>query len=516
MKSLRIILWGCLAAALALAEAGCTTLTAPVPPTLPSDLTGYFWPNADASFNYVSGTGSSHAVQIKQGGTIIDKDLTTDSSVTLKATSSGGTVTLSGLSSSDLLGLDPSLSVVADTAPSPTAKPIAIRSIATLGRTLYVASDTALYQYLPQGDSLLWVQHPAWNNNVQLYSGRGGSPTGGSLYAVEIGGTHVWWSGKPMNWNASQSPDPSAITCFAPGDGGGANHSQHWIACGAQLYRYSYGVYTPIGQPFSGPIAAMEEEGFGVSDLFVCLRSGAIFQVHEDDRADSLGTVAPNTITSMANGYIGTTNGLYSLFMFPAPRLSKMRGGSVTTLLGWNNYGTGGVFGGLMNDSVFSRSGPAELPFGVPSNAQVTQFADTGMGQLYALAGTQLFELYIGNWILRAQGTVASAKWSPGTFTLLKDDTGWLAAYVENFSSNNIHGYAYLASVVIGKEGSANVQLDGIAYNDVIAVQYTPNMRGIVETVAAPSYLIYFERGKGPIRIERTEAGVKTITRLVQ
>lgn len=515
MKSLRFIIIGCLAAALA--AAGCTTLTAPVPPTLPSDLTGYFWPNTDASFNYVSGAGSSHAIQIKQGGTIIDKDLTTDSSVTLNATSMGGTVTLSGLSSSDLLGLDPSLSVVADTAPSTTAKPIAIRSIATLGRTLYVASDTALYQYLPQGDSLLWVQHPAWNNNVQLYSGRGSGPTGGSIFAVEIGGTHVWWSGKPMNWIASQSPNASPITCFAPGDGGGANHSQHWIACGAQLYRYSYGGYAPIGRPFSGPIAAMEEDGFGVSDLFVCLRSGAIFQVHEDDRADSLGTVAPNTITSMANGYIGTTNGLYTLFTFPAPRLSKIRAGSVTTLLGWNNYGTVGVFGGLTNDSVFSRSGPAELPFGVPSsNRPVTQLADTGAGQLYALAGSQLFDLYKGFWILRAQGTPTVSKWSSGTFTLLKNDTGWFAAYVENFSSNNIRGYAYLASVVIGKEGSANVQLDGIAYNDVIAVQYTPNMRGIVETVAAPSYLIYFQRAKGPIRIERTEAGVKTITRLVQ
>ena len=511
MKSLLFTLVACLA--VALATAGCTTLTAPVPSTLPSDLTGYFWPDKDTSYTYVASTGNSHSITTKKGGIIVDKDLNTDSSVTLSVSDGISTVTISGLSSSDLLGLDPSLSVVADTTPSSTAKPIAIRSIATLGKALYVASDTAFYQYISPGDSLIWIQHPIWSN-VRLISGKAGG-FGWSLFAVELGGTHIWSTGKPLNILAMRLA-PAPISCFAPGDGGGSKHSQYWIACGKQLYRYSNGGYAAIGLPFSDQIAAMEEVGGG--DLMLGLQSGALFQVRDDDNSDSIGVV-PFPITAMANGYIGTTNGLFNISGFPPRRIVSVRPDSISALIGWA-LGNG-VYVGLNNDSVISGVTSfmgvySELAFGVPSTVPVSQFADTAATVLFALAGTQLFELYNGNWMLRAQGTVTGSTWLPGTFTLLKNDTGWRSAFVEDFSASNIRGYAYWASVVLGKEGSANVQLDGIAYNNVIAVQYSRIAAGVLASTAAPAYVIYYERGFGPIRIERTQAGVTSITRIVQ
>ncbi|MDP4198896.1 MAG: hypothetical protein Q8922_10860 [Bacteroidota bacterium] len=488
---------------LGLALAGCTTLTAPVPATLPSDLTSYFWPNKDTSFNYIASTGSGHAITLTSGGAIYDKDLGTDSTVLLNVSLGNAQVNISGLSAADLLGLDASLSIVSDTAPNFGSNPLALSSIASIGKTLYASSGNNIYQYYPHGDSL----HAVWQapfSGIRLIAGRASN-----LYAFQIGGNGIAIKQKGANWTASV-PAPGNINCFTPGDEFGHDHVHFWIATGPRLYRYSQSGWAPVGFVFSAPITAMDEV-FDDDNLLVGLSNGALFNVHSDGHRDSLGMLPP-PITAIENGFVGTSNGL---FTFYGPSLTPVRNGAITALLG---SGGGGVFAGLSNDSVFWYFNNAQIDFGTPASVPVSQFSDTGLTPpLFALAGSQLYEHQKDNsWVLRGQGTPTASKWTPGTFTMLKDVPDWRAAYVEDFSSNDIRGYAYWASVVLGTQGSANIQLDGLAYNDVIAVQYTPMINGVVENISAPTYLIYYQRGRGPIRIERTEAGVKTITRLVQ
>src|SRR5580704_17941769 len=131
------------------AFAGCTTLLAPQEPQPPSgsDLAGYFWPDATASYRYES-TFGIHKV-VTSGGTIFDYNQN-GATTTFTVTKSNGSFSLSGFTPSDIFGFDPSLQIVSDTvAPGPHVE--AIHSIATFGQhgkqsTLYALSNSTLYK----------------------------------------------------------------------------------------------------------------------------------------------------------------------------------------------------------------------------------------------------------------------------------------------------------------------------------------------------------------------------------
>lgn len=495
---------------LAVALSGCSnTLTGPQ--TLhTSEANTYFWPDSDATYKYVSDVdGHTHAIVVKKGAGIVDRDLTSnDSNVQLSVNSSAGTTTLTGLASNDIFSLDRSLLVVADSAPSKNYAPQPVNSITTMNGTMYVLTDTAVYQYFSRGDSLHWFS--SWSSllkGFKLYQ----DPNTSRLYAAQIGGISGVYSftngGK--SWS-NVSSSTGQMDVFAAGDGKDSK-AQYWFSSGRQLFRFDGTNNVPVGPTFLQNITAIEHSGYGGNAVtLVGLSDGTVFSIDRNDQRQQVENMTGPAITSISSGFVGSQKGIYA-YGFTRQQVSADPSSIAFSASG--TYHQWYLYNALPDNSVTSFDGQSTTPLGKPAQGQISQLAADYMARVYALIGTKVYGYRDSGWLWLARSLPRNAQWLPGGMRLLKDDdSAWVAAYMENLASKVDRGYAYLAKVILK---APHVDLDGIRYNDVIAVRYTANANGIDETATMPEYTIYYERGLGPVRIEKRQGGVTHTTRIV-
>jgi hypothetical protein len=504
--------------AVAVTLTGCSnTLTGPVATTQPFNFPDYFWPDVDTLFQYVRDVdGHTHILSITKNGPVKDHDLNTDSIYTLTVARTADGINSSGFSSYDCFAFDPVLEIVTDSTPDPKFTPIRIKSIASVFSTgtwtyrMYAIDDTALYQYASEADELSWICSlpTGMSPSVRLFEDQNKS----KLYLVEIGGRNIYSitpTSKSPSWSSPKmAPNPIAV--FAAADS--RDQFPYYIASGGQIYQYDSksNQFNNNIPPFATTIAALEKEQGGPTgnSLLIGLTDGKVFAMDPSNIPQPIINLQ-SPISSIAGGMIATTNGLYSTGNGFQPAVYS---GSVSALY-TIGYGQGTtVYAALSNDSVVAYNNLHFTGLGIPFNGVATQFAWDYKNRPYALVGNRVFGLRDYGWETKAQSTSKTAQWSPGGFKMLSKDDQWLAGYVVNFASNNRRGYAYKAKLEIP---SSDIKLDGILYENVIAVRYTPNALGVAETVHAPEYLIYYQKGTGPIRIEKSEAGTKQITRIV-
>ena len=128
MRKLIVILVLCAAAA-----SGCTTLTAPPPPIAvgPNGMTGYFWPDSNATYIYTS-MGDSESVTISKAGNVMavtTADLISKTLATVYDTITPGIASFNSLSASTFLQIPDSTILVSDTNQILIPAPIKIKAM---------------------------------------------------------------------------------------------------------------------------------------------------------------------------------------------------------------------------------------------------------------------------------------------------------------------------------------------------------------------------------------------------
>ncbi len=454
-------------------------------------------------------------ISVFADGTILDKDNSSGTSTTLTLTKVGTGYALGGFSSDDVLGLDPWLEVVSDTTvPAPSVE--AIRSIAAMNPdpkhnfgTVFAASDSVLYDIDLAANKLVRLSALPMNGLTLAED-----VTGTGVYAYQKGGSNIFWTGDHgANWILHTTPPGAGITAFAsanPGD----DHAGDlfWVACGGQLYRFSFGSNT--GTPLSCPIeniTALEAEQGGV---IVAGADGSIFDVPRSGAA-SPRTVIPGAIRGMAWNYVSTANGIYD-FTHSGPPIDS-NGNSAIYVADLS------VFGARDDGTIdrFTIFGPSNMVnLSAPSStATVTQFAFPYQGSLdpnkgiYVLAGSRVFYRQdASTWVSVNQVLSSPPSLNPGTLTLLRGDPTWNAGYVENMKGEVPHGDMYQAT----SSGSVSAYLDRNVYDNLLIVSLTPHAGAMLDTANGPQYNLYYQKGVGLIRIERMEHGTETVTKLLR
>jgi hypothetical protein len=507
-----------------LAIAGCTTpLTAPqqLPPTgiSASDLSSYFWHDS-TSYHYQSSV-SGHSLSVQAGvTTIVDKNQSTNINTTFMVTNANGAYSMSGFSHNDLFAFDSLLQIVSDTA-SPAPMIETIRSIASItplfgGQAkLYAASDSVLYE-VDLGPN------PVLKRLVSIPSGYTLSEDAQDLFlfAYQFEGNSIMWtSDNGSHWTSITTP--SKITAFTSGAAGNFFNETCWFACGQDVYKVSGGTTIAHVNSLPSTVVTLASENGAV---IAGLNNNALYLVPDGGSATLVQTLS-NTLQGIAfvpsiftNNPVlaGTSNGVYSVSA--SGQIVNIGSGSVSAI-----YSTGSSIFAAVNSGIlhFYPSGTLYDSYLNPPTGIVTQFArpiglpDSTQG-VYVLSGTTIFrrdsDAAGSRWTQVNQ--VISPQWhpQPGALTLLTSDTNWLAGYIVN-TAGLPRSYAYRAS---GSGPYAQVTLDNVSHNNVFMVRYTAySSNGVADVTDIPEYLIYFQQGTGPIRIERTENSNTTITRLV-
>ena len=57
-------------------------------------------------------------------------------------------------------------------------------------------------------------------------------------------------------------------------------------------------------------------------------------------------------------------------------------------------------------------------------------------------------------------------------------------------------------------EHADSLILNTVAYHDVIVIRYAVEKNGAPDNTSVPEYLVYFQRGVGPVRIEKSQQGM--------
>ncbi len=497
-----------------IALAGCTTeLTGPQAPTgvTGSDMADYFW--HDSTYHYQSSTGLQ-TIQVQANGTIVDYNPAVGQNTFFSTTKSNGAFSLSGFSPSDIFGLDPSLQVVPDTIfGNPWTE--TIRSIAAVnsesGSYLFAASDSVLYQVTLQPINSLVRLSVLPVRGLTLVQ----DVTGNGLYAYQKGGDTILWTDDGYNWLAFTAPT-AGITAFASSsptinDG----DDLFWVACGANLYQFS-SISKALTAVTSCPltnIVALEANRNGV------IAGGDNGQIYEVSYygSSTLQATVPGTLDGIAAKFASTSSGVYDFTNASATVLS----GNYSTI-----YSTGvSIFaaqsgGAVDHFALFGAPNDVVLPAPNGSNV-VTQFALPSQGPydpnsgVFALAGTQVY--YRQNattWVPVNQTVVPPPALKPGSLTLLDSNSSWIAGYIErNNMGGPQHSYTYYAT---SSGPVAQVKFGGATYNNVLLVNYVAKLNGMTDSDDVPQYNIYFEKGLGPVVIQRSENGSVTTTTLVK
>ncbi len=513
-----------------LSVAGCTTLTAPDPDSPNTfSLTAYFWPSQDTVLSYQTDSGN-HSISLNSTGTTAtDLGPSSPEAASLTIQKSGSTISLGGLTAADIFGIDPEIQIVGQTTPITSSQSISIQSIASVGPNLYLASSTKLYRNLPgqQPQDLGPLPAPG----VQLRAGLDGE----MLYAVEFGGDRVFFATvksnpSTINWSTVVG-NGGSITAFAPLDdrSGGSGQNIFLTATGGQLYQgtddHGNATASPFGPMLSGTVTAIEwEQGFGPPTALAGMQDGRLFQVGAGRKPIDSVTVINfgSRITAISQGFVGTQQGLYAFDGFSL--WGQINTNPVLTLL---NAGSNAVFASLSTGQVIgvSNRGLNIVPFGYPNGTSgatafgvtLTQSGGSRVATLFALAGASLFQ-HDANvpstaWTPINSVTTGSTQWPAGTFTILANGaSSWQVGYALRTDLGTSRVYTYNASVT----GQHAMVLDNVGYSDVIIVTYLASLAGVADTTVMPKFVIYFQKGLGPIRIERTENLWTEIVRLVK
>jgi hypothetical protein len=485
--------------------AGCSTITAPGL-SHPSDLTNYFWPDSNVTYVYQS-VNDTHTLTYTKGGGIADIDKSSGDTTSISISN----YSLSGLSASDLFGLDSGLQVVQDT--TLISHPLAIRSIASAGNKLLATSDDSLYEIVADALSRpVGLPH----RGVQLYDN--GGPF---LYAYVRGGDSIFSSmDEGHSWTRDGLPAPATgITGIIPDDGQDLNGDVLWVAAGNNLYGRSPSAWKIYSA--GGLIGALTSNG---DSIFAGINNGGNYTIVAIDRDAHTGTV-PRIVCSSSgiinrliadhdHLYIGTNSGLYIYDLRQGAFMSHPDFGNVTALAMANPFVVVGHMDGKIGlwDGIYQPEGSA-------GSGAVTQFAFSPppVGDVFARTDSTVYDNTSNmTWAPIRVPPSRSGAGRPGSFTLLANNpAGWQAGFVESMKSSFPRSYTYQASY-LGHADS--IVLDSIGYHDAIMIQYTafPSNSITPDATDIPQYLIYFERNVGPIRIEKTEKGLTTVTRLVK
>ncbi len=492
---------------------GCSpSLTAPQEPKV-TNLLSYFWPDSTATYRYqVSSTGDVHTISVQQGSNIItDQEQDGDTVSNLSIIRSASDRSMSGFGSHDFLDFGSSVQVVQDTT-APIMHPEAIRSIAALNShfggspALYAATDSVLYQ-VDLGTNTL--THP---NSLRIHGlTLAEDQSGFGIYAYQYGGRGVFWTNNSgATWFGDSTPVGTAITAFTSS----SSFDQFWVACGPQLFEFTYGNSSGILVPCGtlGDITALEvcPDGPSAGHILAGDADGNVFDVSQ---SKLVGT-APAGVLGIAGDYITTNGGIFNFYQSGSPLIAA--GDSAI-------YSTGfSIFAARPDGSVDHFINPSQnANLSAPmAGVMVTQFAypvqtprDPNKG-IYALAGGQIF--YRTDSTHWSAPITPPASLVPGSLTLLRSDTGhWIAGYLESNHNGVQKGYGYLAQTI---PPAPQVKFydngEETTFDDVLVVSYSSQSNGIADTTNVPQYTIYYKNGKGPIRIERTYNGKTIVTRL--
>jgi len=513
-----------------IALAGCeTALTPQMPPTGPggsTNISDYFWPDTNATYFYQSFAGnlaqSNHKV-VLGGQTIFDYNQTNGQTARFTVANVNNSYALSGFQQSDLFDFDPSLQIVSDTI-APASQSVTIRSISSVTpysqpARLYALSNTQLYSVDPGSFSLQPIGD--FPPGFTLAEDAGNQ----FLFAYRLGSDSiVWRPNDSQPWALVVTPAP--ITAFASA----SSFSGYlcWFASGNTVYHISgNGAISPSTTLLPATIVCLAS---GSSGAFAGTTDGSIFTISKNSGAAHLVQTVPGTLNGIAYVPFGSNNpvlaatstGVYAINLFgPSDTLQQLDDGNILSI-----YTTGSSVFASRADSVFhyNANGTRYGNYAAPTSGPITQYArptgppDPSQG-VYALAGGSLFRLdnpQGGTPMWTPANQIVTAPWHPnaGSLTLLKNDSLWLAGYIANLGGggpppqNQPKLYLYQAH----SGGSyAQATLDGITYNNVLFVQYTAYSNGIADLNDVPQFLIYYQKGVGPIRIEKTQTGKSTI-----
>lgn len=331
-----------------------------------------------------------------------------------------------------------------------------------------------------------------------------------ALYAFQKGGNEVWrTTNDGFSWS-SYTTAPG-ITAFASDPGRIGN--LFWVACGSQLYVFSNtSVDTIIAAPL-GTITALEadiDDGILAAD-----NSGLIFDFsHTGKLGPNLNIGSP--VRGLVSDFVSTQSGVFNF-----TDSKKIVNNNDSALYATTNTIYAARYDGSGMVDYFANStqtNPATFPAPVPG-ATVTQFAYPGLSNpngtgVYALVGSQVFYLQSPTAWDPVNQVIAAPPFQPGSLTLLDSSSAWVAGFVERILPDTAQrGYVYYAT---SSGPFKTLNLNGTTYNDVLIVSYTSKANGVTDTTGVTQFNIYYEKGIGPVVIERSWNGSVVTTVLKQ
>ena len=497
-----------------IALASCTPPLVPQPPTPPppGDLANYFWPmNIDTSLQYQTTDPSGHVVaqhKIALSGTNIF-DVSNGQTGTFTVNQTNGTSSITGFSSFDIFGFDPSMLIVSDTV-LPAAVPVPVRSIATFSThskptQTFALSDSAIYtidnsQHLDLVGSFL----PGFTLSEDLESQY--------LFAYQSGGNAILYSVDPVDnfWTPLVQPVPINVFTSTP-----YYSDLCWFASSNMVYRVSSGSNNPttLAATLSSNVVALAAAYDGV---YALTSDGKLYDINRNGTTPKVLVNVPGNPTGIVTvgfgTFIGSSYGLFSLS-------SNDTLATLTTKPILSVYTTGYSFFATTVDSVlhYLSNGTLYGEYPNPSTGSVSQFAkstNSSSGAVFALTGSSTFYLNPPTWSAIDQSVAPPWQPVPGALTLLKDgDSSWTAGYLASFRNGTLRFFAYHAT---SSGPYAKYSLNSSQYSNILIVHYTPMSNGVGDHDDAPEFLIYYQKGFGPIRIERTEGNNTTATQIVK
>jgi hypothetical protein len=492
---------------------GCQHLTAPSPDKPTNGDLSYAWPDKDTVLTYRSSSGD-HIITLTKGGAISDKAVYSGTSTRLVPATSDGNYTLAGLTTNDLFGFAGDVQIQV----TPTIIPI--RSIASMNGIVYALSDTAIYQYDPSDNSFKWVGSTP-KPSLTLFEDR--QPGKMRLFAAALGGGDVWMltlQGPSSNikWTPIFTAPVRISTILSDRAHDG---DAIWFASDNMVFRYSMKKgFDDKGVLFSDVVTSLDEGRLAYSDAIVGLRNGNIGVIH-DDTSTEFSSV-PSEITGIALGLVASRSGLFDILGLPQPSSKPIRDdlSNVFPLHPSNGQDVAVAFA---DGRMAEFDNGIVRPLGTPvTGIPVQQFATAGPNStdFFALAGNQVWIAQGMTWKpVRAIMQSAPPIPKSASIVLLSTDTAWTTTLTQDLGNGNSVGIIYNASVIAP---ASAVRLDDIDYSDVLTVNYVPTGQttaspGVTLVSATmPGFTIYYQRGVGPIRIQRVMNGVSTVTSLVK
>jgi hypothetical protein len=494
---------------IALATSGCNHLDAPdkdIDQAFQEDPSGYFWKNSTNMYRYAvtsanAAVGDTESIQITAGSgslsAITLKGGVGDPSSAFTAVLQTGSVTLDGLSALSFLSVDPGTFFTRDSTPT-TKVSLKVTAIMESRDEIYAATDNGFYNYqpgtglqpiskeLPSGITVLCETHPM-------------GPGPALFYAIDKDSGAVYASkDKGQTWTSVESAGGPIVAVSADND--------LVISLGTTIKRLRPGtlrwvVDNNVSLPPGNRIISIEARGFEFygTDQGVLMVSG---QPVDDLQAGGMSMAITSLVLSERKNdlYVGSDFGIFvqDLGWSATPVM-----GRVVCMKGNDRKVFAATASGAIWDVDTNINNKRGLKIGSNISGQITDIAANHSG-VFVLTNAGLFVYSPAGWQQLPETAPSAPTWQPGSFTLLSSGKQWIAGTLVRPRDGKIYTYRAYASVV------SKVVLDRHEYSDVAIIRYEPDF------VDAPSYTIYFQRGVGPLRLERTEAEVTSVTQMVQ